>query len=167
MTVSNKTEIVRNLEEKSLLVSRAFNAPLANVWRAFTESELLDQWWAPAPWCAETKSMDFSVGGYWHYAMISPENQQHWGRMDYLAIDHHKSFRLEDGFCDEEGNINPALPVSKGQITFTETAGGTRVEFRMVYPTEADLQKIIEMGVEQGIAACFDQLGILLSEAKF
>jgi uncharacterized protein YndB with AHSA1/START domain len=158
MNTQSKTQVIKDLKEKSVLVTREFNAPLANVWRAFTESKLLDQWWGPAPWHAETKSMDFRPGGYWLYAMVSPENQKHWGRMDYIAIDHLKSFDVKDSFCDENGKIDTNLPVSKGQNVFTETSTGTRVEFKLIYPTEADLQKIVEMGFEQGISICFDQL---------
>ena len=40
----NKTQVIKDLKEKSILVSREFNAPISDVWRAFTESELLDQW---------------------------------------------------------------------------------------------------------------------------
>jgi len=166
MDSKNKTQVVKDLKEKSICVSREFNASVTDVWRAFTESELLDQWWAPAPWRAETKSMNFSVGGFWLYAMISPENQKHWGRMNYIAIEHLKSYDAEDCFCDEEGNINLDLPVSKGKNVFTETKTGTRVEFKMMYQTEADLQKIIELGFEQGITICFEQLETLLQQNK-
>ena len=65
MGTNNKTVVVKDLEEKSILVSRTFSAPLEKVWLAFTESEFLEQWWAPKPWKAETKRMNFSVGGYW------------------------------------------------------------------------------------------------------
>lgn len=163
---TNKTHVVKDLKERSILVSREFNAPLADVWRAFTESELLDKWWAPAPWRAETKTMDFRAGGHWLYAMVSPEDQKHWGRMDYIAIDHHKAIDIEDYFCDENGNTDEQLPASKGQNVFTPTTTGTRVEFKMIYPTEADLQKIVEMGFEQGITACFEQLEQLLATTK-
>src|SRR5688572_24320395 len=101
MTATSKTQVVKDFKEKSVLVSREFNAPVEIVWRAYSEKEYLDQWWGPAPWRAETKSMDFRPGGYWLYAMIGPENEKHWGRMDYKAIDRHKSFDIEDSFCDE------------------------------------------------------------------
>jgi uncharacterized protein YndB with AHSA1/START domain len=166
MNVNNKTQVLKNLKAKSIQISREFNAPLETVWRAYTEKEILDQWWAPHPWRAETKHMNFVPGGYWLYAMVSPENQKHWGRMNYLAITHHQSFELEDGFCDEEGTINPELPVSKGSNVFTKTNSGTLVEFKMTYATEEDLQKIVEMGFEQGITACLDQLEKLLAQNK-
>ena len=163
---TNSTQVVKDLKEKSILVSREFNAPVELVWRAFTEREILDQWWGPAPWRAETKFQDFSVGGYWLYAMISPENEKHWGRMNYLSIDTHKNFHLEDIFCDEDGNPNFELPVSKGSNVFTATTTGTRVEFKMRYSTAEQLQKIIEMGFEEGITACLEQLNQLIINAK-
>ena len=166
MESKNKTKIAKDFKEKSILISREFNAPLANVWRAYTESELLAQWWAPAPWKAETKVMDFTIGGHWLYAMVSPEGEKHWGRMNYIAIDYHKSFNIEDCFCDENGNFNKELPVSKGQISFTITPNGTLVEFKMIYPTESDLQKIVEMGFEQGISMTLDHLEILFNQNK-
>lgn len=163
---TNKTEVVKDLKARTIHISREFPAPLENVWRAYTESEWLDQWWAPSPWRAETKHMDFSPGGYWLYAMVSPENQKHWGRMNYLAIDHHRSFDMEDVFCDEDGNMNDQLPVSRGRTIFTTTPHGTKVEFQMTYATESDLQKIVEMGFEQGITICLDQLEELFKQNK-
>lgn len=164
--MSSKTQVTRDFRQKSILVAREFDAPVAAVWRAYTEAELLDQWWGPAPWRAQTRAMDFVPGGHWLYAMVSPENQKHWARMNYLAIQHHQSISIEDGFCDESGTINPALPVSRGSMVFTPTGRGTRVEFRMTYQEESQLQQIVEMGFEQGISICFDQLDALLQKNK-
>ncbi len=164
MESKNKTSVTKDFTNKSILISREFNAPLSLVWRAYTEAELLMQWWAPLPWKAETKHMDFSAGGYWLYAMVGPENEKHWGSMNYISIDLHKSFTIEDAFCDADGNSNPELPVSRGSMNFTETANRTLVEFKMTYATEKDLQAIVEMGFEQGITLCLDQLNILLEK---
>lgn len=160
--ITNKTNITKDFQEKSIVLVRDFDAPLADVWRAFTESKLLDQWWGPSPWRAETKSQDFRPGGFWLYAMVGPEDQRHWARMNYISINHHKNFEIEDAFCDENGVVNPELPVSTGNNLFTEIPGGTRVQFKMIYPTEAALQTIVDMGFEQGITICFEQLDELL-----
>jgi uncharacterized protein YndB with AHSA1/START domain len=159
---NQKTEVIKNLQEKSILVARTFHAPLATVWRAFTESALLDQWWAPAPWRVATAHMNFTEGGHWLYAMVSPEDIKHWGRMNYKNIDLNKTIGIEDVFCDDQGNVNQELPVSTGRIVFTTTEEGTRVAFIMQYETEAALLKIVEMGFELGITACFEQLHTLI-----
>jgi uncharacterized protein YndB with AHSA1/START domain len=59
-----------------LIVTREFDANSDLVWKAWTTAELLDQWWAPKPYRAETKSLDFREGGVWLYAMVSPENEK-------------------------------------------------------------------------------------------
>jgi uncharacterized protein YndB with AHSA1/START domain len=159
----NPTHVVKDMAKRSILVSRELAAPVALVWRAYSESQFLDQWWGPAPWRAETKTMTFAPGGHWLYAMVGPNNERHWGRMNYLAIEHHRRIEIEDVFCDEHGNVNAELPTSRGHMLFVATAAGTRVDFEMHYHSEAELQKIIEMGFEQGITACLEQLAVLLS----
>ena len=164
MSASFKTKIIKDFIEKSILVSREFTAPVKTLWNSFTSSEILDQWWGPLPWRAETKTMKFSPGGYWLYAMVGPENQKQWGRMNYLSIDLRKRIEIEDVFCDENGNQNKKLPVSKGQLVFTKTEKGSKVDFKMVYQTVDDLQKLVDMGFEEGISICLDQLEKLIQK---
>ena len=162
----HKTTVKKDFQEKSILVSREFNAPLEIVWKAFTESESLEKWWAPKPWRAETKTMHFSEGGYWLYAMVSPENEKHWGKMNFLTIEPLVSYTIQDEFCDEEGNTNTELPTSRGKNTFTKTETGTLVTFKTVYNSEEEVHKLIEMGFEQGITMTFEELATLLEFAK-
>ncbi len=166
MNSTDKTKVIKDLKEKSILVSRKFDAPLENVWKAFTNSQILDQWWGPAPWRCETKNMKFTVRGQWLYAMVGPENEKHWACMNYNAIDDRKIIEMEDAFCDEKGNVNRDLPVARGQMSFTQTGDGILVEFKMNYPTEEDVQKLIDMGFEEGITICYDQLDELLVTNK-
>jgi uncharacterized protein YndB with AHSA1/START domain len=46
-------------------ITREFAADLDLVWDAFTKAEILDLWFAPQPWRAKTKEMDFREGGRW------------------------------------------------------------------------------------------------------
>lgn len=161
MDTTGKTRIIKDFKEKSIIVTREFISPVDALWKAFTESETLDRWWGPSPWRAETKKMDFSAGGYWHYAMVGPDGERHWGRMNYLTIEPGKRIEIEDAFCDENGAQSKDLPVAKGELTFKKTEKGAEVMFKMVYPDEADLHKLVEMGFEEGITICFDQLEAL------
>ena len=52
-------DFIVNKEKNTITVKRDFAAEVALVWDAYTKPEILDQWWAPKPWKARTKSMSF------------------------------------------------------------------------------------------------------------
>lgn len=160
----NSTIFTENFAQKQMLVSRTFNGPLDLVWRAWTEAELLDKWWAPKPWKAVTKNMDFREGGYWLYCMQGPEGEQHWGRADYKKIEIEDFFDAEDAFCDEEGNVNRELPGTDWHVTFTKTGTGTRVEVTTTFESEDAMKQLIEMGVKEGTEMAHNNLDGLLKE---
>jgi uncharacterized protein YndB with AHSA1/START domain len=162
MTVNSKMQIDKDPANKKMTIVRSFDAPVADVWRAWTEKELLDQWWAPKPWKAETKSMDFRVGGYWLYAMVGPDNTKHWARADYTDINPKKSFSVTDSFCDENGNKNNSAPSMKWKNSFSEKGEGTDVTVEISFDRAEDLQTILDMGFEQGFTAGLNQLEELL-----
>lgn len=162
----NKTQFTRDEQNKTLTIERVFNAPQKKVWRALTDPVLLDQWWAPKPWKAETKSFDFRPGGHWHYAMNGPNGEQHWGWMDFLSIDPETSYSASDAFVDEAGNKTPDMPATTHILTTLEAQGdSTKVIVLNTFASLDDLQKIIEMGVEQGFAMAQDQLEEILAKA--
>jgi PhnB protein len=157
-----KTALIMNFsidrENKKIKVEREFASPLLNVWAAWTESELLDKWWAPKPWQTKTKSMDFRVGGSWLYAMVGPDNTTHWCTLDYKTINTMKSFSGLDAFCDETGIIKEDFPRSLWTNTFRENSESTIVYIEIEYQKLADLETIIEMGFKEGFSAALENL---------
>ena len=158
----NKTTFTQDLANKQLIVHRSFNASIKLVWKAFTDSSMLDQWWAPKPWRAETKSMDFREGGFWLYCMCGPEGEAHWGRTDYHKIVPLDYYEGVDVFCDESGNPNYDMPQSAIKATFIAKGGETEVRMVTQFPTVEQMEELIKMGVEQGLAMAFENLdGVL------
>jgi len=155
-----------NKENKTIHITREFDANLELVWDAWTNPELLDQWWGPQPWRAETKAMDFREGGFWLYAMVSPEGEKHWSKSNFLSIVKEKSFASKGGFSDENGTINPAFPQNVWENTFTPKENKVRVDMLLTYDTLADLEKEIAMGFKEGMIIDFKQLDELLSTLK-
>ena len=151
-------------ENKKVNVQRTFAAPVSNVWAAWTEPELLDQWWAPKPWKAETKSMNFTVGGRWLYAMVGPDGTKHWSYADYKSITPLKNYSEKDGFCDENGNANDAMPRSEWTVTFNENgANSTVVNIEITHEKLSDLEAILAMGFKEGFTAGMDNLDELIA----
>ena len=87
-----------DLAKRTLTIDRTFNAPIKLVWEAWTNPEILDQWWAPKPYISKTKFMDFKVGGRRFYAMVSPEGQEGWILQEYRSITPKTHFKLYNAF---------------------------------------------------------------------
>ena len=155
-----------NKENKTITVKREFAAELPLVWDAYTKSEILDQWWAPKPWKARTKSMDFRDGGHWHYAMIGPEGEEHWALANYKNIQIQKKFTGLDAFADAEGNINKDLPQSKWDVNFIDKGPITLVEFHITYDDLAQLEETLKMGFKEGLTMAMEGLDELFDSLK-
>lgn len=147
---------------KKLIIERSFNAAIDLVWRAWTEADLLDQWWAPKPWRSETHHMDFREGGYRLYAMVGPQGEKHWGRTNFLSITPLAWFSGEDVFCDDQGIVDPEMPVANMRNVFRTDGTQTTVLMTTDYPTEEQLQTVIKMGVQEGLGMAFENLDQLL-----
>jgi len=152
-----------NKEEKTIHISREFAANLALVWRAWTTPEMLDKWWGPQPWRAETKNMDFREGGSWLYAMVGPEGERHWSKATFLAIDKERSFSSRGGFSDENGHLNPDMPQNLWENRFIHKEDRVQVDILLTYDSLEDLEKEIAMGFKEGMTVDFQQLDDLLS----
>lgn len=155
-----------NRENNTIHITREFNGSLELVWQAWTTAELLDQWWGPQPWRAETKTMDFREGGYWLYAMVSPEGEKHYARTNFVSIVKETSFASKGGFSDESGVLNPALPQNLWENKFSPGDDKVRVDMLLTYDSLADLEKEIEMGFKEGMIIDFQQLDELLATFK-
>ena len=155
-----------NKENNTIRVKREFDANLELVWKAWTTAELLDRWTGPKPWRAETKTMDFREGGFWHYAMVSPEGEKLWIKAVYISIVHEKSFTGKGGFCDENGTMNPAFPQNFRQVNFIAKESRVEVDMLITFEALADLEKTMLMGFKEGSTAGLQQLDELLSTLK-
>jgi len=153
-----------NEENLSVTINRTFKAPLEKVWDAFTNHETLDKWWAPKPWKCRTKRQNFINGGEWLYAMVGPENEEHWAITTYKNISENNSFGLNDAFCDENGVINSDLPTSEWKLDFTEHDHSTQLKIVVKQISLEDLKTLIKMGFQEGFEATLESLRELLEE---
>lgn len=157
-------DFLADKEKNTLTIKREFAANRQLVWDCYTKSELLNQWFAPHPFTTKTKSMDFKEGGYWLYAMVEPDGKEYWGRMDYLKINPIESYSGLDAFSDENGTLNPDLPRANWDVTFQELDENALVQTVVTYKSLADLETVIQMGMEEGLTSTLERLDALLLE---
>ncbi len=145
-------------ENNRILVTRQFDALVDLVWAAWTEPDILAQWWAPKPYQAITKSMDFREGGRWHYYMLSPQGEKHWCLCDYETIRHEVYFAGLDAFCDENAVKNDTKPRTAWEVGFDDNGDHTIVNIVNQFEKLEDLETIIQMGFKEGFTAGMENL---------
>jgi uncharacterized protein YndB with AHSA1/START domain len=154
------------VEGNEIIMERVFNAPRELVYQVFTEAEHLKHWWGPRGWEVTVCTVDFRVGGIWHYCMKCVDQNQgdfygfeSWGKGIYQAISRPDSFVYIDYFSDAEGNIQDGLPSTECTMLFEDHEGKTKLISRGRYESEEALKKVVEMGMEQGVRETWDRLG--------
>lgn len=147
--------------EKTVFITREFDADLSLVWDAFTKAEILDQWVAPKPWTSKTKFMNFEVGGRRFYAMVSPEGLERWSIQKYTSISPKTNFKMYNTFADKDEN--PESSGSDWDYTFSEQNGKTKVSIVIYNESLERLEKMIEMGFTEGFKMSMINLENLLA----
>ena len=153
-------------ENKTVNIKREFNASLSDVWSAWTEAEILDQWWAPAPFKSQTKSMEFKEGGRRLYAMVGQEGEERWSSFDYTSISQKTNFKYASTFCDSEGNPNSEFASSYWSVSFSEQDNSTFVDIAIKRDSLPELEKLIEMGFKEGITVTMKSLDKIFENRK-
>lgn len=156
-------EFVVDMDNKSVHVKREFDANVNLVWEAWTNPDLLDQWWAPKPMISRTKKMNFEVGGSRFYAMISPEGQEFWSLQEYTSISPKTNFKMTNTFCDENGN-KEAIG-SNWDLTFSDVSGKTIVDVFIKNESYERMVKMLEMRFKEGFTAILENLEQLLKSS--
>ena len=160
--MTNNFVFEKDLAAKKIHVVREFNAPIAIVWKAWTDPDMLEKWWGPKPWVAKTKSMDFTVGGAWLYYMEGPEGQIHWSHVKFTAIEQGARFAADAVFSDENGTVAPGASVGHWDNKFIAIGDKTKVVVDLSFDDESTIKMMVQMGFEGGFTMGLNQLEELL-----
>lgn len=145
--------------DRELIYTRTFDAPRELVFQAYSSCEHLTHWWGPRTWPMAECTMDFRQGGSWHYCLRGPnEGDESWGLAVFEEIVEPERLVYRDYFADEEGNVNEAMPTVLTRLEFSQEDGHTKITGRAEYPSPADLETVLEMGMVEGMTETLDRL---------
>jgi uncharacterized protein YndB with AHSA1/START domain len=86
MAARNSPDSNREIEERTLVLSRVFDAPRALVFKVWTQPEHLARWWGPRNYTVISYKADVRVDGTFRFGVRSPENTEHWAHGTYREI---------------------------------------------------------------------------------
>ena len=154
----------KDLENRTLTVVAEFDHPVEKVWDLYADPRKMERWWGPPTYPATVVRHELAPGGVVHYFMTSPEGEEFHGRWDVQQVDEPNRFTAIDRFATSDGEPDPTLPVTEMTYTFHPTDRGTRMECVSSYASLGDLQKVLDMGMEEGLTGSMGQMEAVLAE---
>lgn len=96
-------------QHRDLVVTRVVDAPVGQVWQAWTDAEQVRRWWGPTGFTCPLARIDLREGGTSLVAMRSPAGQDLYNTWSYRSIVPHQRLEFIQNFADEHGNkLTPA-----------------------------------------------------------
>jgi uncharacterized protein YndB with AHSA1/START domain len=146
--------------DRELVLTRLIDAPREKLFKAWTNAELLKQWFAPLPWTTPSAQLDVRPGGANVITMRSPEGQDFPNAGVYLEVVPNERIVFTDAYTKAwEPSAKPFMTVV---LTFADEGGKTRYTARVLHWTVADREAHEKMGFHTGWGKCADQLEALV-----
>ncbi|MEA2760570.1 MAG: hypothetical protein QOH65_3326 [Methylobacteriaceae bacterium] len=148
--------------DRELVLTRIIDAPPHKVYRAWTEPELLKQWFAPAPFTTPVAELEVKPGGANLIVMRSADGTEFPNRGVYLEVVPNERLVFTDAYTEAwQPSGKPFMTVL---LTFEDDAGRTRYTARVRHWTAEDRETHENMGFHQGWGQCADQLAALVTK---
>jgi uncharacterized protein YndB with AHSA1/START domain len=154
----SKPEIIVNPGSLEIVTKMTFNAPRELIFKAYTDPDLIPQWYGPRFLTTEVDKLDARPGGQWRFLNRDPEGNVyafHGVYHDVVAPE-----RLVQTF-EYEGM--PGHVVLETAV-FEDLGGGkTRVETQSIFQSIEDRDGMVASGMEVGINDGYDRMNELMA----
>lgn len=154
----------KDLDACTLTVTATFAHPVEKVWELYADPRKMERWWGPPTYPATVVAHEFAPGGTVHYFMTSPEGEEFHGGWRVKTVDRPHRFTADDYFADAEGAPLADMPMTRMDYSFEAVDGGTRMVCVSRYDSTEDLQKTLDMGMEEGLTGAMGQMESVLAE---
>ena len=156
----SRNNLVVERENKTITMSRVFDAPRQKVWEAFTDPGLIVQWWGPSYLTTTVDKMELRPGGAWRFVQRDEEGNEYGFRGEYKEVVPPEKLTYTFEFEPMAGHV------STETITLAELPDGkTKGVTTAVFDTLEDLDGMIQSGMEDGAVESWDRLTELVEKA--
>jgi uncharacterized protein YndB with AHSA1/START domain len=151
-----------------LVLERTIAVAPERVWAAWTDPELLLQWFTPAPWRTVACQLDLRPGGVFNTTMESPDGEQNPNLGCYLQVEPGRLLVFTSVLGEGFRPVSPSngaedMPFTGRVEIRPDGNGGTHYRAIAMHADEDGARRHAEMGFHDGWGAALDQLVALIS----
>src|SRR5471030_1096336 len=156
------TDATVSTSRRELMLTRLINAPREKVYRAWTDPNLLKQWFAPLPYTTPVAELDVRPGGASQIVMRGPDGKDMPNHGVYLEVVKNERLVFTDAHSTAwEPSAKPFMTVI---LTFENEGAKTKYTARVRHWTVADREAHEKMGFHAGWGICADQLAAVVAK---
>jgi uncharacterized protein YndB with AHSA1/START domain len=159
------TAVRKDPQTLTMILEAEFEASAERVWQLWADPRQLERWWGPPTYPATFTKHDLSPGSRVEYHMTGPEGDQPRGYWEVVEADPPHRLVFRDGFANDDGTPNPAMPTSMARVRIEEIgAGRTRMSIESIFPSAEAMEQVLAMGMEEGLTQAVGQIDAILAE---
>lgn len=146
---------------REIVISRVFDAPRDLVFRAWTTSQHVAQWWGPNGFTNTISEMDVRPGGVWQFVMHGPDGTEYNNQISYLEVVEPE--RLVYAHCGDEAVGSGQFHVT---VIFAEQGDKTKLTMRLLFDSAEERDRAEAFGAVRGGNQTLDRLEGFLVEQR-
>jgi uncharacterized protein YndB with AHSA1/START domain len=161
-------------QKNDLVVSRIFEAPVEQLWRAWIDPQLVMQWWGPTGFTCPVAKMDVREGGQSLLCMRAPKEfggQDMYNTWTYTKISPQQRMEFVFHFSDDNGRriepaalgLPPGMPDEVRHVITFEDLGNAKSRLT-VTEQGYESDQIIDLS-KAGLEQCLDKMAAIFAGA--
>jgi uncharacterized protein YndB with AHSA1/START domain len=155
-------------KKKGFTFERTYPASVETVWRAWTEPEMLRQWWGPEHTTVPECEVDLRIGGRIFIVMEAGEKMgkyqgTRWPMAGTFSVIDEQSRLAYEARSWTDGEQDTSTIDHSNNVSFTADDGGTVVNLTVSITNVGPGAKMAAFGMKWGYKAQLDKLDELLA----
>ncbi len=147
--------------ERTVTLTRVYDAPRELVWRAWTDPARMAQWFGPRGFTASVPELDARVGGALRIVMHGPDGNDYPMKGVFREVKPPERLTFSNIAIDNDGNH---LLEGETTVILEEQSGKTRLTLHTYAKGLVPLAPQMLAGMEAGWSQSLDKMGELVAK---
>jgi uncharacterized protein YndB with AHSA1/START domain len=159
------TSVHKDTARLTMTVTAEYDVTAERAWQLWADPRQLERWWGPPTYPATVVEHDLRTGGLVSYYMTGPEGDRPRGWWKVLEAEPPRLLVVEDGFADETGAPDRAMPTMVMRVEIADRPGGVAMTIATHFPSLEAMEQLVAMGMEEGLQQAMGQIDAVLAGA--